>query len=294
MHETLDIPRDPNRKPWFQADSLRKLMVALFVKKGMFPVEAEVVADRLVEADLRGPTLTGAAPPRRVPPSDRPRRHRPPRTGSGGGERETGATEVIDGGRAVGHLGATRAMGVAVGKAASPDGDRRRQKRLAAVPQPCTSRWPPNGDDRILHHQYGLGHRCGVREPHTGRRNPAMAWGIPVRSGAPVILDVACAVSSWGGAGQSVIVRAIHPCRLGVRQQPGTGPRTPPTAKTLLPAAGARGYGLAFVSGILTGPLVGNEIPPAQNRKGSKGKAPNTFSTASTSPNSPNLNNSTR
>jgi len=32
-------------------------------------------------------------------------------------------------------------------------------------------------------------------------------------------------------------------------------------AKTLLPAAGARGYGLAFLSSILAGPLVGSKMP---------------------------------
>src|SRR6185369_12802015 len=37
-------------------------------------------------------------------------------------------------------------------------------------------------------------------------------------------------------------------------------------AKTLLPAAGARGYGLAFLCSVLAGPLVGSRMPIHKTR----------------------------
>jgi ureidoglycolate dehydrogenase (NAD+) len=90
--------------------------------------------------------------------------------------------------------------------------------------------------------------------------NNALAWGVPTRSGAPFVLDMACGVSSWG---------KVESLRMYGRQLPsdwaldadGSPTDDPAAAKTLLPFAGARGYGMAFLSSVLAGCLVGSRMP---------------------------------
>ncbi len=260
MQETLDIPRDPDQETVVQADALRKLMIDLFVKKGMFPVEAEVVADRLVEADLRGIHSHGSrAAPRYLQAIDHgdidPR-------GQVQVVKETGAIGVIDGGRAVGHLAATRAMELAIEKA-----------RVAGTGTVAVRNGQHFGAAAVYVLMAAKAGMIGYCTTSTGwatvaaygsrtsaTANPAIAWGIPVRSGAPVVLDMACAVSSWGKVHSQLLYGRPIPSgwALDAAGEPTTDPSA---AKTLLPAAGARGYGLAFVSGTLTGPLVGNKSP---------------------------------
>jgi len=98
----------------------------------------------------------------------------------------------------------------------------------------------------------------GSRRPATA--NNALALGVPTRSGAPFVLDMACAISSWG---------KVESLKLYGRQLPlgwaldadGNPTQDPRAAKTLLPFAGARGYGLAFLSSVLAGPLAGGRMP---------------------------------
>ena len=98
----------------------------------------------------------------------------------------------------------------------------------------------------------------GSRRPATA--NNAIAWGIPTRSGAPFVLDMACAISSWG---------KVESLKLYGRELPpgwaldaaGNPTQDPKAAKTLLPFAGARGYGMAFLSSVLAGALVGGRMP---------------------------------
>ena len=51
---TRDVPFDSTQEVVVQAEAIRKLIVSVLVRKGMFEVEATIAADRLVEADLRG------------------------------------------------------------------------------------------------------------------------------------------------------------------------------------------------------------------------------------------------
>ncbi len=98
----------------------------------------------------------------------------------------------------------------------------------------------------------------GSRSP--GTANNAVAWGVPTRSGAPFVLDMACGVSAWG---------KVESLKMYGRQLPegwaldasGSLTLDPASAKTLLPFAGARGYGMAFLSSVLAGALVGGRMP---------------------------------
>src|SRR5207247_2038508 len=95
--------------------------------------------------------------------------------------------------------------------------------------------------------------------------NNAFAWAAPVRSGAPFCLDMACAVSSWGKVQSLKLYGGRLPANWAL-DAGGNPTIDPDAAKTLLPAAGARGYGLAFVSSLLAGPLVGGKMPIHKTR----------------------------
>jgi ureidoglycolate dehydrogenase (NAD+) len=76
---------------------------------------------------------------------------------------------------------------------------------------------------------------------------------------------MACAVSSWGKVQSLGMYGESIPAgwALDAAGNPTTDSKA---AKTLLPAAGARGYGLAFVSSILAGTLVGGKMPLHKTR----------------------------
>jgi LDH2 family malate/lactate/ureidoglycolate dehydrogenase len=98
-----------------QADELRALVGAIFERCGMAPADAGLLADSLVEADLRGVNSHGVL---RVPeyvkkltrdgvdPRGRPRI-----------ARDAGACLVVDGGNSMGQVGADFAMRLAVERA---------------------------------------------------------------------------------------------------------------------------------------------------------------------------------
>jgi ureidoglycolate dehydrogenase (NAD+) len=99
---------------------------------------------------------------------------------------------------------------------------------------------------------------CGSRKPATA--NNAIAWGVPSRSGAPFVLDMACGISSWGKVESLKLFGQPLPADWCLDAE-GFPTLDPAAAKTMLPTAGARGYGLAFLSSVLAGPLVGEAMP---------------------------------
>src|SRR5262249_47549150 len=110
--ETPDIPIDPGQEVVVQPEPLEELMVALYVRKGMFRAEAEIAASRQIKADLRGIHSHGSrAAPRYIAAMDRgdidPR-------GQTLVVPRTPAVAVLDGGRNLGHVASTRAMHMAI------------------------------------------------------------------------------------------------------------------------------------------------------------------------------------
>jgi ureidoglycolate dehydrogenase (NAD+) len=103
----------------------------------------------------------------------------------------------------------------------------------------------------------------GSRQAATA--NNAFAWGVPSRTGSPFCLDMACAVSSWGKLDSWKLYGQTMPAgwALDATGAPTTDPHA---AKVLLPAAGARGYGLAFMSSVLAGALSGGKMPLHKTR----------------------------
>lgn len=265
MTETLDIPADPSQEIVVKADDLTALMVGMLKAKGMYEAEARIGSARLLEADLRGIHSHGSRSIWRYLDA----------MDEGGidpraaivTERETPAIALLDGGKGLGHVAATRGMQLAIEKAkAIGTGTvaiRRGQHygaasvyALMAVEAGMIGFTTTNTGPATVA-------AYGSRQPATA--NNAIAWGVPTRSGAPFVLDMACAISSWG---------KVESLKMYGRQLPagwaldadGNATLDPQSAKTLLPFAGARGYGLAFLSSVLAGPLADGKMPLHKTR----------------------------
>jgi LDH2 family malate/lactate/ureidoglycolate dehydrogenase len=260
MTDTLDIPADSSQEIIVRADDLTDLMVRMLKAKGMYEAEARIGAARLLEADLRGIHSHGSRSIWRYLDA----------MDNGGidprtqvlTERETPAMAVLNGGKGLGHVAATRGMQLAIEKA-----------RAVGTGTVAVRRGEHYGAASVYALMAVEAGMIGFTTTSTGpatvaaygsRRpataNNALAWGVPTRSGAPFVLDMACAISSWG---------KVESLKLYGRQLPpgwaldadGNPTQDPRAAKTLLPFAGARGYGLAFLSSVLAGPLVGGRMP---------------------------------
>jgi len=265
MSETLDIPVDPGQEIVVQAEPLKELMVDLYVRKGMFRAEAEIAACRQIEADLRGIHSHGSrATPRYIAAMDRgdidPRGQTLVVT-------RTPAIAVLDGCRNLGHVASTRAMHMAI--------DMAREVGTGTVAVRNSQHYGAASVYSLMAAEAGMIGYCttstggatvaayGSRAPATA--NNAFAWAAPLKSGPPFCLDMACAVSSWGKVQSLGMYGRNIPPGWALDAQ-GNPTEAPAAAKTLLPAAGARGYGLAFLCSILAGPLVGGKMPLHKTR----------------------------
>lgn len=255
---TIDYPRDPAQERLIPVEALREMLTKMLVKKGMFAAEAKIGASRLVEADMRGIYSHGSASiGRYIDAMDMgnidPRAQVII-------EHETPAMARMDGSTALGHVAATRAMKLAIKKA--------KEVGTGTVAVRRSHHYGAASVYALMAIEEGMiGYTTTSTGPATvaafGSTKPAVAnhcfaWGIPVREGAPFVFDAAVAASSWGK------VEAIG--RYGgtlpegwALDENGTATVDPAAAKTMLPFAGARGYGLGFVSSILAGPLSGGK-----------------------------------
>jgi LDH2 family malate/lactate/ureidoglycolate dehydrogenase len=257
---TLDYPHDSGQEIRVPCGVLRELAIELLMNRKMFRFDAEIAADRLIEADLRGIQSHGTrALPRYL-------------EGMDAGEidarakvltlHETPAVAVLDGGRAMGHVAATKGMELAIEKAA------RVGTGTAAVKN--SQHFGAASVYSLMAVQAGMIGYCttstaGATVAAYGSRGPAVAnnafaWGVPTRHGAPFVLDMACAATSWGKV-ESFKLYGL-PLPPGMALDGNGNPTTDAaSAKVLQPCAGARGFGLAFLSSVLAGPLVGGKMP---------------------------------
>jgi LDH2 family malate/lactate/ureidoglycolate dehydrogenase len=265
MPEIPDYPLDASQEIVVQAEPLKALLVSLYIKKGMFKVEADMAASRQIEADLRGIQSHGSrATPRYLKAMDTgdidPR-------GQTLVVKQTPAIAVLDGSRNLGHVASTKAMKMAM--------DMAKTVGTGTVAVRNSQHFGAASVYSLMAAEAGLIGYCttstgsatvagyGSRKPATA--NNAFAWAAPVKQGAPFCLDMACAVSSWG---------KVHALGMYGRKIPagwaldaeGNPTEDPALSKTLLPAAGARGYGLAFLSSVLAGTLVGGKMPLHKTR----------------------------
>ncbi|MCY2963439.1 MAG: Ldh family oxidoreductase [Planctomycetota bacterium] len=260
MQKTVDYPSDQSQEQTVSAADLRQLLVKIYVKAGMFQAEAEMAADRQVEADLRGIQSHGSrATPRYVRAIDvgdvDPR-------GQALTLVKTVAMAVLDGGRNLGHVTASRAMRMAI--------DMAREVGTGTVGVKNSHHLGAASVYALMAAREGM---IGYCTTSTGRAsvaaygsplpavaNNAFAWAAPSRTGAPFCLDMACAAASWGKIDALKMYGQPLPEHWALNAQ-GEQTTNPAEAKILLPAAGARGFGLAYQCSILAGPLVGGKMP---------------------------------
>ncbi|MDF1742510.1 MAG: Ldh family oxidoreductase [Gimesia sp.] len=252
--------QDRSQEVLIPLEPLKELLVKLFVRMGMFQVEAEIAADRLIEADLRGIHSHGSRTAERyleaMDMGDIDPRAQILTIS------ETPAIAVLDGSRGVGHVAATRAMELAIKKA--------REVGTGTVTVRNSHHFGAAAVYVLMAVEAGM---IGYCTTNTGRAtvaahgsteggtaNNAIAWGVPVHEGAPFVLDMACAKTSWGKLEtQSLYGLPIPPGYALDSEGKATTDST--AVETLLPAAGPRGYGLAMISSILTGALAGGKLP---------------------------------
>lgn len=256
---TPDIPRDPDQEVSVLVEVLKKLIVTVLIRKGMFEVEADIVAARMTEADLRGihshgsRTLgkyvaaidAGDIDPRAMSITSC----------------ETLAMAVIEASGGMGHVSATRGMELAIAKA--------REVGTGTVVIKKGQHFGAAGVYTMLAAKEGM---IGFATTSTGTAtvaaygstqpgtaNNALSWAIPT-SGAPFVLDTAVAESSWGKIESMGMFGA--PILPGwALDESGNETTDAAAAKTLLPMSGARGSALGFVASALTSALIGRRTP---------------------------------
>lgn len=265
MTSTIDYPRDPDQEIVIPVEPLRDLVTQLLVKKGMFAAEAKIGASRLIEADLRGIYSHGSrAVGRYIEAMDLgqidPRAQMIV-------QRETPAIAVMDGSMGLGQVAATKGMKLAIKKA--------KEVGTGTVVVKNSQHYGAASVYALMAIEEGMiGYTTTSTGPATvaalGSRKPAVAnhcfaWGVPVEQGAPFVLDAACAASSWGKVEALGMYGLQIPAGWALDEN-GDPTTDAKAAKTLVPFAGARGYGLGFVSSILAGPLAGGKTPMHKNR----------------------------
>jgi ureidoglycolate dehydrogenase (NAD+) len=263
---TLDIPHDRDQEVIVPAEPLRQLMIDMLQSKRMSADDAEIGAARLLEADLRGIHSHGSRAIDRYLQAMDDGMIDPCAELSI--ERQTPAIAVINGNMGMGHVTSTRAMQLAIEKAnAVGTGTvavRRSQHYGAASVYTLMAVEAGMVGYSTTNTAYATVAAFGSREAAVA--NNACSWSAPTRSGPPFVLDAACAVSSWG---------KVHSLGMYGREIPNDwaldkdgNPTTDPAAvETLLPASGPRGYGLAFISSVLAGTLVGGKMPLHKGRE---------------------------
>lgn len=260
MAETPDIPSDPAQEIIIQADQLTELMVRMLRAKGMYEAEARIGAARLIEADLRGIHSHGSRSLWRYLEAM-----------DNGGidpraevlvECQTPAMAVLNAGKGLGHVAATKGMQLAIEKAKAVGTGtvaiaRGQHYGAAAVYALMAVEAGMIGFTTTSTGPATVA-AYGSRRPATA--NNAVSWGVPTRSGAPFVLDMACGVSAWGKV-ESFKLYGWPLSPEWALDAAGNVTLDPGLAKTLLPFAGARGYGMAFLSSVLAGALVGGRMP---------------------------------
>ncbi len=254
------VPADRGQERVISAAALRELLVNLLVKQGLYQADAEIGADRMVEADLRGIHSHGSrALPHYISGMDKgnidPRAQITTVT-------EAPAMAVLDGGSGLGHVAATRGMELAIEKA--------RTAGTGTVVVRNSQHFGAAGVYVLLAAQAGMIGHCttstgGATVAAAGSHeaavaNHAVAWAAPVADGPPFVFDMAVGAVSWGKIRSYGMYGQPLPEGWAFTAE-GEVARESDEAKVIESAGGARGYGLGLTCGLLTGPLAGRRMP---------------------------------
>jgi LDH2 family malate/lactate/ureidoglycolate dehydrogenase len=251
------------------ADELRSRVARVFNRLGLSQDDAAVVADHLVEADLRGVHSHGVI---RVPAyvqqlRDGKLNPRP-------NVRivvDNGAQVTVDGDDAMGQLAAFRANEIAI--------ERGRQHGMAGVALRRSGHAGAMAYYPLRAIEHGLigfaTTNAGINMPPTGGTkklvgNNPFAMAVPTGRDWPMVLDMATSVVAGGkldvarSKGESI--------PLGWARDADGNPTTDPVAAragSLEPLGGPKGYGMALMLDVLTGVLSGGRFGAGLGAPGS-------------------------
>jgi LDH2 family malate/lactate/ureidoglycolate dehydrogenase len=240
-----------------RADELRAIVAGIFVACDLPTVAAAIVAQALVDADMRGiPSHGVLLVPMYVE-----------RLRSGSVSRHTqaevvadhGAICVLDARHALGILTGDQAMGIAVDRAASEGVSLvvvRRAFHFGAAFRYVRRACAAGSIGIALANTRPLMPAPGGATPVVG--NNPVAIGVPHGEGEPIILDMALSEAALGKIRLAASEGRSIPDTWATDAD-GRPTRDPEEAISglLLPAAGPKGFGLAFMVDVLTGVLAG-------------------------------------
>lgn len=259
------VPADRGQERVIAPAALRELLVNLLVKQGMYQADAEIGADRMLEADIRGIHSHGSrALQHYIRGMDKgnidPRAQITTVT-------EAPAMAVLDGGTGLGHVAATRGMELAIEKA--------RTAGTGTVVVRNSQHFGAAGVYVLLAANAGMIGHCttstgGATVAAAGSHqaavaNHAVAWGAPVADGPPFVFDMAVGAVSWGKIMSFGMYGLPLPEGWAFTEQ-GEVAREATAAKVIESAGGARGYGLGLTCGLLSGALAGRKMPRRKTR----------------------------
>jgi ureidoglycolate dehydrogenase (NAD+) len=241
-------------------EELKELVVNKLTGARLRKDHAEVVADVLVHADLRGVSSHGVLRTE----------HYVRRLNEGGlnpdpqfSVKDTGpCTAIFDGNDGLGHVVAKEAMDYAIGLA--------EKNGIGTV---CVINSSHCGALSYFVQQAAKKGLVGMAVTHTDKvvvpfggakpffgTNP-IAFGMPANQYKPVILDMATSNVAFGKVLHAREAGKEIPADWGVDED-GVSTTNPHEVNALLPFAGPKGYGLAMVVDVLSGLLTGSAFGP--------------------------------
>ncbi|HET7769600.1 MAG TPA: Ldh family oxidoreductase [Chloroflexota bacterium] len=241
-------------------DALREWSADVFVRLGLRETDARLVADSLVEADLRGVASHGVQ--RMTTYANSLRRGAMKAQPEVSIVKDSGWGLVVDGDSGMGQLAAQRAMDLALERLAA-HGHAAVSVRnsthcgamaywaLQAVPHKAIGTAITNAGINMM--------PTGGREKMVG--NNPVAYAIPTGREVPLVLDMATSVVAGGKLDIARIKGEQIP--LGWALDKDGKPMTDPVAAragALLPVGGPKGYGLAVVLDVFCGVLSGGRF----------------------------------
>lgn len=241
-------------------DQLRELCRNKLTQVGVNPEQAEVVADVLVHADLRGVHSHGVLRTE----------HYVKRIKEGGINpnanitvKDTGpASAIVDGDDGFGHVIAKKAMEYAI-ELAKKSGIGMvgivNSSHCGALSYFVNQAAEENLIGMAMTHTDKVVVPFGGAKPFFGT-NP-IAYGFPAKQNKPVILDMATSNVAFGKVLHAREAGKPIPEDWGVDEN-GVPSTDPHQVNALLPFAGAKGYGMAMVVEVFSGLLVGAAYGP--------------------------------
>ena len=238
-----------------RAETLRGYAAELLVRADVPAADAALTAETLVESDLRNVTSHGTRALPRYLRSLRAGGTRPrPNVTT---VREGPAFAVLDGdaglGQVVAHRAMTRAISIArrsgVGAVAVANSNHYGAAAywvMMAADQGMIGVTTTNGGGKNMA-------AFGGAEPVVG--NSPFAFAAPAREEPPIVLDMATGVVAQGKIAVAAMRGEKIPFGWGLTAE--GEPTDDPTRATLVLPLGAKGYGLALMMDVLSGPLRG-------------------------------------